>query len=57
MPGYYVNIPETPVNTAVQPITYQPPPLWNQQPMYYPNVATNPSQRYTVPMPSHSGML
>lgn len=58
MPGYYVNIPTEapPVNPAVQPITYQPQHLWNQQPVYYSNVTPNPSQRFSVPVPNHSGM-
>lgn len=59
MQGYYVNIPtEAPVNPTVQPVTYQTQPIWNQQPMFYPNVTPNHSQRFaTVPMPSQSGTI
>lgn len=56
MSGYYVNIPaDSAVNSAVQPLTYQSQPLWNQQQYFYPNVTPSPSQRYSVPMQNPSG--
>lgn len=56
VPGYYVNIAtEAPPPAAVQPVTYQPQPIWNQQPVYYSNVTPNPSPRFSMPVANHSG--